>query len=276
MNQIQNNNSSLMSKFVTGFVIIAGLMGIYYLYKYLFSTKSASQYTLLGGITKADIDQGKPITIQTMAMPGIYEGGEFSVSMWLNVVNWNYRKGLAKHIMSIGGNTFDTMRIYLGGNKPKLHIRFQTRDPSAAYSPGSYEAMTSENLAKTDYNAVFNTIQTDSGLLDDMTPLCDLPEIDLQKWVNITVCANGKTIDVYFDGKLARSCVLPSFYKVDAGGYTGTLLAYGGFGGQIANVAMYEEALNPEAVHGIYMSGPTPITNFGTWITSFFEPQKSV
>lgn len=264
-----------MGKFITGFVIIAGIIGLYYLYKYLFGTKSASQYTLLSGIKKADIDQGKPITIQTDAMPGIYEGGEFSVSMWLNIVNWNYRKGFNKHILSIGGNTFDTMRVYLGGNKPKLHIRLQTRDPGAAYSPGSYEAMTSENLSKTDYNAVFNTIQTDSELLSG-TPLCDLPEIDLQKWINIVICVNGKTVDVYFDGKLARSCILPSFYKVDAGGYTGTLLAHGGFGGQIANVGMYAASLNPEAVHSIYMAGPEPITNFGTWIMSLIEPQQTL
>ena len=62
---------------------------------------------------------------------------------------------------------------------------------------------------------------------------------------------NGKTVDVYYDGKLARSCVLPSFYKVDAGGYSAKLLAYGGFGGQISTTNIYDSALNPEQAYKI-------------------------
>jgi hypothetical protein len=136
-------------------------------------------------------------------------------------------------------------------------------------------SMPIESLDKATQNAVFNILQTDSGLLDS-SPLCDLPEIDLQRWVNITIAANGRTVDVYLDGKLARSCVLPSFFKVDAGGYSAYLLSYGGFGGQIANVSMYDAALNPEQVYKNYMAGPQPITNLGDWIKSFFAPGVSV
>ena len=124
-------------------------------------------------------------------------------------------------------------------------------------------------------NATFGILQTDSGMLDS-SPLCDLPEVDLQRWVNITVAVNGKTVDVYLDGKLSRSCVLPSFFKVDAGGYSANLLAYGGFGGQIATTTMYDSALNPEQVYKNYMAGPLPITNIGQWFASFFSPGVSV
>ena len=40
--------------------------------------------------------------------------------------------------------------------------------------------------------------------------MCDLTDIDLQRWINITVSVNGRIVDVYYDGKLARSCVLPT------------------------------------------------------------------
>jgi hypothetical protein len=103
-----------------------------------------------------------------------------------------------------------------------------------------------------------------------------LPQLELQRWINITVAVNGRTVDVYFDGKLARSCVLPSFYKVDAGGYSANLLAYGGFGGEIATTTMYNTALNPEAVYRNYMAGPEPITNILTWLQSFFTPSATL
>jgi hypothetical protein len=63
---------------------------------------------------------------------------------------------------------------------------------------------------------------------------------------------------------------------VDAGGYSATLLSYGGFGGQISNTTMYDAALNPEAVYKSYMAGPEPITTIGGWLSSFFAPGVSI
>ena len=234
------------------------------------------------------MDPSKPITITSDKLPIIYEGGEFTISTWIYITNWSYRTGFNKSIISVGGPNFDTIRVYLGGNKPKLSVRLQTKDASGAMNavPSGATAINVnlgatksqvpiESLDKSTQNATFGILQTDSGLLDG-SPLCDLPEIDLQRWVNITVSVNGRTVDVYMDGKLARSCVLPSFYKVDAGGYSANLLAYGGFGGQIATTTMYDSALNPEVVYKNYMAGPQPITNIGQWFSSFFAPGVSV
>jgi hypothetical protein len=127
-----------------------------------------------------------------------------------------------------------------------------------------------ESLDKTTRELTFNTLQTESGLLDG-SPMCDLPEIELQRWVCITVAVNGKTVDVYYDGKLARSCVLPTYYKVDTR-YSAKILGYGGFGGQISTTTMYDIALNPEQVYKIYMAGPEPITSIKDWFSYFFVP----
>jgi hypothetical protein len=88
-------------------------------------------------------------------------------------------------------------------------------------------------------------------------------------------------VDVYLDGKLSRSCVLPNYFKVDSS-YSGYLLSPGipatnkvppgaGFGGQIGNIMMYDYALNPEMVYKNYMGGPEQITGFWQWFTSFFD-----
>jgi len=286
------NNSSPIGRMIPVLIVFAGLIGLYYLYQYLFGPKSTNAFALISGKQNANIDPSKPITITSNNLATLYEGGEFTISTWIYITNWSYRAGFNKPILSIGGPNFDTIRMYLGGVKPKLSVRFQTKDASGInnsvptganamnISIGSSQAsqasqVPTESLDKATMNATFGILQTDSGLLDS-SPLCDLPELDLQRWVCVTVAANGKTVDVYMDGKLARSCVLPSFFKVDAGGYSANLLAYGGFGGQIATTTMYDTALNPEEVYKNYMAGPEPITSIGQLFSTFFSPGVSV
>jgi len=274
-----NTNSSPIIRLIPVLIFFAGLIGLYYLYQYLFGPSSGNGYTLLSTTQSAQVDSTKPITFTSNQLPPIFEGGEFTISTWIYITTWGYRAGLNKSIINVGGPNFDTIRVYLGGNKPKLSVRLHTKEkgatPSATPSKPSATIGDAESLEKATQNMTFANLQTDSGLLDS-SAICDLPEIDLQRWVNITIAVNGKTVDVYLDGKLSRSCVLPSFYKVDAGGYSANLLSYGGFGGQIANTVMYDAALHPEAVYKNYIAGPQPITGFVQWISSFFAPGVSI
>lgn len=269
----QNNSASPVARLIPVIIFFVGLLGIYYLYQYLFGPKTANQYVLLSEQKAADVEPSKPILITSEKLPMLYEGGEFTVSTWIYVSNWGHRSGRNKSIFRLGGPNFDTIRIYLGGRKPKVHVRIQTKDVNSASSvvPSNPNQANEESLTVQTLNAVFDTMQTDSGLLDDASPMCDLPEIDLQRWVNITAAVNGRTVDVYLDGKLVRSCVLPSFYKIDAGGYSAYLLSYGGFGGFIASTSMYDAALNPELIYKNYIAGPEPITSIGNWIRSMFK-----
>jgi hypothetical protein len=275
------NNSSPVGRVIPVLLIFAGLVGLYYLYQYLFGPKSTNNYVLISKSMIANIDPSKPITITSDNLPVLYEGGEFTISTWIYINNWSYRQGFNKSIISIGGPNFDTIRIYLGGYKPTLSVRLQTKDKSGVNNTiptganNTFGMNQVDSLDKATQNATFNILQSEASLLDNAT-LCDLSQVDLQRWVNITVSVNGKTVDVYYDGKLARSCVLPSFYKVDAGGYSANLLAYGGFGGEISTTIMYDSALNPEQVYKNYMAGPEPITNILTWLTSFFTPGITV
>lgn len=278
-----NKSSTPMGRLVPVLIVFLGLFGLYYLYQYLFGPKTGNSYPLLTATQNANVDPSHPIVITSDKLPTLFEGGEFSISTWVYISNWSYRAGLNKSIITIGGPNFDTIRVYLGGVKPSLSVRLQTKDRNVVSSVpnGSSSTMNTaqqmpiESLDKATQNAVFNILQTDSGLLDS-SPLCDLPEVELQRWVNISVAVNGRTVDVYMDGKLARSCVLPSFFKVDAGGYSAYLLSYGGFGGQISTTTMYDAALNPEQVYKNYMAGPEPITGIWQWISSTFAPGVNV
>jgi len=243
------NNSPVMSM-IPYLIVFLGLIGLYYLYQYLFGSHTGNAFPLLTANQSAITDPSAPIIIASTQLPGLFEGGEFTISSWIYVNNWSYHVNMNKPIVLIGGPNFDTLRMYIGATKPTLKVRFHTKDTSTTTTSTNTEA-----LPKATRNAIFNTPQTDSGLLDVST-ICDLPEIDLQRWVNLTVAVNGRTVDVYVDGKLARSCVLPANFKVDSGGYSAALLPFGGFGGQISTTTMYDAALNPEAVYKNYMVGP--------------------
>ena len=269
--------------FIQGVVVILGLVGLYYLYQYLFSGGAASATSLLGAKQSASPTQA--LIVPSSSMPALYEGGEFSVSMWLYINNWTTRNGFNKHILSIGGKTLDTLRIYLGPFTPSLQVRINnpngstsvTAKAAAGVAPmlgataAAPAAAPTAGMAGTAKTTVFETLQTGASLMDGPS-LCDLPAIDMQRWVNVVVCVNNKTVDVYLDGKLARSCVLPSHYRVDAGGYAASLLDFGGFGGYISSVNMYNQALGPDTIYHAYMAGPQPITNFGDYLKSFFTP----
>jgi hypothetical protein len=276
------NNSSPVSRVIPVLIFFAGLIALYYLYQYLFGPKTGSSYSLIEKNQTANIDPVKPIIVTSDKLPILYEGGEFTVSTWIYISNWAYRTGYNKSIMSVGGPNLDIIRIYLGGNKPKLFVRLHTKEsgsvPGGAIGSnvGAGTSSQIDDLSVATRDSVFKSPQTDSGMLDESISMCDLPEVQLQRWVNITVAVNGKTVDVYMDGKLSRSCVLPTFYKVDAGGYSANLLAYGGFGGQISTTTMYDAALNPEAVYRNYMAGPEPINTFGDWLSSIFMPGVSI
>jgi len=245
------NNSSPVLKMIPYLIFFAGLIGLYYLYQFLFGAQTGVGFPLLTANQSATVDPSAPIIISSKDLPGLFEGGEFTISSWIYVSNWTYHMNMNKAILMVGGPNFDTIRIYLGATKPTLKVRFHTKEVGTVTTSSSQ----TEALPKAMRNAVFTSPQTDSGLLDAST-ICDLPEIDLQRWVNLTVAVNGKTVDMYLDGKLARSCVLPANFKVDSGGYSAILLPFGGFGGQMSTTTMYDAALNPEAVYKNYMLGP--------------------
>jgi hypothetical protein len=256
-----SNTSSPISQLIPILIFAIGCIGIYYLYQYYYGFQTLSTYTLIGPTQSAN--PSKPIIITSDKMPILYEGGEFSISTWIYITDWRVRHGKPKSILSIGGEgekSFNTIRMYLGGYKPKLHIRFHTREANQS----------NDTLSVSAENQELNNMEIESGLLD-VPPICDLPEVDLQRWVNVTVAVNGKSVDVYMDGKLSRSCVLPAVFKVNAGGYSAFLLKKGGFGGQIARTTMYDRALNPEQVYKNYMSGPEAIENVIDWVGGWFK-----
>jgi hypothetical protein len=251
---------------------ILALVALYYLYKWLFGPSGLEGKQVLNTIKDARPD--KPYITTATDLPTIYEGGEYCVNAWIYINDYSIRRGLNKHVFSLGGSGFLTVAVFLGAYKNTLSVRVNTKGNSdivtAGASPSPQDA--SDDLSMKSVGPLFTALQTDNGLLTGSRP-CDIPSVDMQKWVQVTVCLNGKTVDVYMDGKLARSCVLPAMYKVDKSNMALRICEYNGFGGFVSNVSAYNYALNPEQIWRLYMAGPGSQYGFLDYLKSLFDPK---
>ena len=248
------------------FVILL-LVALYYLYIFLTSNSGLQGMNVLNAVRSSR--PGVPYITKSDGLPAVYEGGEVSFNTWIYINDYSLGNGYNKHILSFGGDNFLTCLLYLGPYKNSLSVRVQTKTSKSSSSDNSI------NLQSSTVRDLFNSVVTESSLIDPTTP-CDISSIDLQKWVQVTVTLNNKTCDVYMDGKLSRSCILPSFYKVDKINTKLTLCDKEGFGGYISNVSVYNYALNPEQIWQLYMSGPGPQYSLWEYITSIFSPASAM
>ena len=247
-------------------IVVLGAVALYYLYNYLYGTGDLEMKSIVQNTIPGDTATKPPL----FPILPIYEGGEYSVSFFIYITGFKDQLGKNKHILDIRGANFSTLAVGLGAFTNKLIVRVHTSGTEAS------------NLSTNNIRGMFDrrAMPTPSALLDAQTPMCDLPEVDLQRYVNISIVMNGRTVDVYMDGKLARSCVLPSFFKVDPDprGVFMKLLDFGGFDGFLSDVNTYNYALNPDQAWRIYMAGPSDIrsTGWANWLKGLFDVKGTV
>lgn len=152
------------------------------------------------------------------------------------------------------------------GSKPKpITINTVTITPNTSDKAG--------NLSSSQVTAMFEPMASDDSLVTGTPIQCDIPEIDLQRWTMVTVVLSGKTIDVYIDGKLSRSCVTSSYFRVDpTEDITLNILDRGGFDGYIGNTSVGSYSMNPDEIYSTYLSGPNGAgLDVLSWMASIFK-----
>ena len=94
---------------------------------------------------------------------------------------------------------------------------------------------------------------------------CTIRNVQLQKWINLTMSVYGNTLDLYLDGKLVRTCIMkvmpPQLSAGEnvyiGGGYTSPSFSPhdGDLNGYISNVVYKDTYFTPEEAWSIYSDG---------------------
>ena len=197
--------------------IILGIVIIivaYLIFRYLFSSSTVISSGIADGKTVSKI----PVSSSTNST-----NNNYSYSVWVYVNDWSYRFGEQKMILA----RLDE------DNKPSPSIALGAAENNVRVAVECYPE-SSKGKSETHY--------------------CNVQNIPLQKWVNITISLYSRTLDVYLDGKLVRTCVLPGVPKIanDQPIYISPL---GGFSGYTSRVQYFQESLDPQAVYNIYRAG---------------------
>jgi hypothetical protein len=105
---------------------------------------------------------------------------------------------------------------------------------------------------------------------------CDIINgIEYQRWILISLVANNRTLDVYIDGKLARSCVYKGNFTLS--GNTGTLKARFGYNnggklkGYFSKGNYYNYPVSPDLVWASYQEGPGDPFSISNFFNSLFS-----
>ena len=248
-NTVTNNRGTIINLVY----IVAFLVVLYYLYKFLIAG-SDLEVTLLN----TEVPANEPMTF---ALPAknpdvrVKPGGEYTISFWMYVTSWDYRAGLAKSVLQIldtKATNYSLLTTALYPNENRLMVRVHTE---AAGGGVDY----------TLNSAYDNLMSGKQGMANEVieSPMCDIQDIDLQRWINITISVNGRIVDVYYDGKLNRSCVLPDIPMAPESGIQVVATGKkGGFGGKISGVQFFAYPLTPDRIYAIYQAGPKGPSGF--------------
>lgn len=258
-------------------VAIFALIGLalYYFYRWLNGTGELTDvvlYTSAKDGLPANTTSVTSYSPANSSIPMMFEGGEYSFSTWIYITNWTVNAGYNKPFLTLGGgggavaaSSFFTTVLYLGQNSPKIGIRTSTRDSDKLNTT----EMTKIRPTPTSGNTSGFGVTPYTDVSSDFR-LCDIEAVDLQRWVNITVVLSGRTQDIYIDGKMTRSCVLPAMFKVDGDKPTIILGGPYGFGGLIGTTRAANFAYSPDQVYKNYMNGPLD-TSLWTKIMSYLD-----
>jgi len=223
-------------------IIIVVIVIIIMFLRYLF----VSPYTL------QELRSGKDaatISASSLAKNGDVPSSNFAYSIWFYINDWNYRYGEPKVIFGrMGAASADGTGSIPGvsGTNPCPAVVLDAVENNLAVSLACYP-----DSATSGSNSVMHT--------------CMVSNVPIQKWVNLVVSVYGRSMDIYIDGKLVRTCLLPGTANIN-----NTSDVYvtpkGGFEGWTARFQYYPNSLNPQEVWNIYAQGySSALSIFGAY-----------
>ena len=174
----------------------------------------------------------------------------FTYSIWFYVDDWNYLYGKPKVLFGRMGGASASNKGYMSG------VTGSNPCPAVVFSP------VENNLV------ISVACYPGSGSGASVVHNCTISNVPIQKWVNLLISVYGRTLDVYLDGKLVKTCIMPGIAKINrvAPIY---VTPQGGFSGWTAKFQYWPNATNPQQAWDVYTKG------YGSgWISNIFGRYK--
>ena len=223
-----------MSLLITVLIVFVVLVIIYYIIDW--ATAKSTKLSHISHARKKRIS-GKKLKGSNSS--------NFTFSVWFNVDDWSVNYGKVKKLLQVQCQKIIPLEIDLGAESNDINITTKCFGSSGAPASGLLGLAAST--------------QSHS---------CNVQNFPLQKWVNLIVSAYGRTLDVYIDGKLVKTCVLPG--AVAMHNISQIILTDGTpcFKGMTADLTYWSTASNPQQAYNIYAAG------FGGMGSNFFSKYK--
>lgn len=166
--------------------------------------------------------------IKASELPGNKNSSNYTYSAWFYVDDWNYRFGEQKTLLErklMSGQPIPSIVLGAVENDVIISVACYT-DPSTSDASGG-------------------TI---------IVHQCVVRNFSLQSWVNIIISLYGRTLDIYMDGKLVRTCMLPGVAKTSSDENI-LITPSGGFRGWTSKIEYWSDSTNPQQAYNIYKEG---------------------
>jgi hypothetical protein len=155
----------------------------------------------------------------------------FTYSIWFFIDDWNYRYGEPKVI-------FGRMTSGQAKKEPCPSVTLGPIQNNIVVSLAVYPGLDEQPTDGTNY------------ILHN----CGIANVPIQRWCNLLISAYGRTLDLYLDGKLVRTCVLPGVAKIDPTAPV-YITPMGGFSGWTAKFQYWPDSCDPQKAWNIYKAG---------------------
>ena len=201
----------------------------------------------------------------------------FMLSVWFYIDNWGDNISSEKNILYMAS-------VSEAKTPPALQSNYSGVSTTTSITPsttGTQITYKNINIALDKYeNNLFIDIESTPESAASATNSFDytryrLPNVSIQKWNNLTISIDSRTLDVYLDGKLRNSFILKGLYRnyVDATTnkniYIGNMAPQttttsavvvnsgvnSGFEGFITRIRYESFAINPQEAYNIYKAG---------------------
>ena len=152
------------------------------------------------------------------------DGIEFTWSVWIFIDDLTYNSDKYKCIFYKGNDNIQDTGLNFPNNAPGLYIAPNTND----------------------LVVFMNTF-------DVINEKIFIPDIPLNKWINVVIRCENTTLDIYINGLITKSHILHGVPKQNYGDVY--IAMNGGFSGYISNLWYYNYALSVGAIQNLTKNG---------------------